>query len=301
MGHYAVFDVNHKNNTIGASYLVADILISFLLVTIVKMLHIDFSIFLILFFRYLFCLPLLIIYGVYSRGSKFLCIENIRGLILRSCFGFIGLMMWFLAISEIDISLATALAQTMPIFITILSVFIAGEYVGFRRVMSVIIGFSGVLVLLLPLSPELNLWGVIYALLASLFGALMFVYLRIIGRTDPAISTSIWHNSTGIIFAGVLAYCSNGFDVVVNAKDLSAFYLLIALGILASFQQFCLAQSHMYSQASTLAPLQYLSIPLGVTIGILLFNEEITVKYVIGTAIIIASTYYILVREQTKK
>ena len=37
MGYYAVFDVNHKNNTIGASYLVADILISFLLVTIVKM------------------------------------------------------------------------------------------------------------------------------------------------------------------------------------------------------------------------------------------------------------------------
>ena len=32
----------------------------------------------------------------------------------------------------------------------------------------------------------------------ALFGALMFVYLRIIGRTDPAISTSIWHNSTGM-------------------------------------------------------------------------------------------------------
>ena len=36
-----MFDVNHKNNTIGASYLVADILISFLLVTIIKTLHID--------------------------------------------------------------------------------------------------------------------------------------------------------------------------------------------------------------------------------------------------------------------
>ena len=296
-----MFDVNHKNNTIGASYLVADILISFLLVTIVKVLHIDFSIFLILFFRYLFCLPLLIVYGVYSRGSKFLSIKNIRGLILRSCFGFIGLMMWFLAISEIDISLATALTQTMPIFITILSVFIAGEYVGFRRVVSVIIGFAGVLVLLLPLSPELNLWGVIYALLSSLFGALMFVYLRVIGRTDPAISTAIWYNSSGIIFAGVLAHYLDGFDVVLNTRDLSTFYLFITLGVLASFQQFCLAQSHMYSQASTLAPLQYLSIPLGVTIGILLFNEAITVKYIVGTAIIIASTYYIFIREQTKK
>jgi drug/metabolite transporter (DMT)-like permease len=72
----------------------------------------------------------------------------------------------------------------------------------------------------------------------------------------------------------------------------------VGLGVVASFQQFFLAQSHVHAEASTLAPLHYLSIPFGVGVGILLFGEIITMKFLIGTAIIIASTYYIFLREQ---
>ena len=43
-----------------------------------------------------------------------------------------GLAMWFLAVAKIDISLATVLLNTMPLFITILSVIIARESVGFE-------------------------------------------------------------------------------------------------------------------------------------------------------------------------
>lgn len=80
-------------------------------------------------------------------------------------------------------------------------------------------------------------------------------------------------------------------------KDLPWNYLL-ALGLLASFQQFCLAESHRYAEASALAPFHYLAIPMGITFGVILFNETITLKFMIGTLIIIASNYYILVREK---
>ena len=291
-------DLTQKNNKVGGLYLIAEIFVTFVLASIVKILQPDFSVFLILFFRYLFCLPLLVAYAVYTRGYNFLKIQNIKGLALRSSFGFIGLLMWLLAITKIDISLATALLMTMPIFITGLSVVIAKEQVGVRRLGSVILGFFGVLVLLLPINPELNIWGAIFALLGALFAALMFVYLRILGRSDPPVSTAIWYNSVGIVLAGILTYIFGGFTPLINLDGSQAIYVFITLGVIASFQQFFLAQSHMYAEASVLAPLHYLSIPFAVCVGILFFGEVITVKFLIGTFIIIASTYYIFLREQ---
>ena len=291
-------DLTQKNNKVGGLYLIAEIFVTFVLASIVKILQPDFSVFLILFFRYLFCLPLLVAYAVYTRGYNFLKIQNIKGLALRSSFGFLGLLMWFLAITKIDISLATALLMTMPIFITGLSVVIAKEQVGVRRLGSVILGFFGVLVLLLPIHPELNIWGAIFALLGALFAALMFVYLRILGRSDPPVSTAIWYNSVGVVLAGILTYIFGGFTPLINLDGSQAIYVFITLGVIASFQQFFLAQSHMYAEASVLAPLHYLSIPFAVCVGILFFGEVITVKFLIGTSIIIASTYYIFLREQ---
>ncbi|WP_443639976.1 DMT family transporter [Candidatus Njordibacter sp. Uisw_039] len=293
--------INQSNNKMGALHLIGELAMSFVLASMVKVLQPDFSVFLILFFRYLFCLPLLVAYAIYSRGPKFLSITNIPGLALRTVFGFLGLTTWFLAITNIDISLATALTQTMPIFITGFSVVIAGEQVGLKRLVSVLVGFLGVLVLIFPITPALNLWGVLYALLAAVFSALMFVYLRVLGRTDPAVSTSIWYNFTGLILAGLLTYSLDSFEAVTSLSTPDSLYLLIALGFLASFQQYFLAQSHMYAQASILAPLHFLAIPFGIGVGILLFDEIITLKFLAGTAIIIASTYYIVLRQQANQ
>ncbi len=129
----------------------------------------------------------------------------------------------------------------------------------------------------------------------------MFVYLRVLGRTDPAVSTAIWYNVTGVILAGLLAYTLNDFKPLVGLSTPDSLYLLIVLGVLASFQQFFLAQSHMYAQASMLAPLHFLSIPLGIVIGIVFFDEVITLKFLLGSAIIVASTYYMLMREQANQ
>ena len=292
--------ISQSNNKLGAVFLIGQIVMSLVLASMVKVLQPDFSVFVILFFRYLFCLPLLVAYAIYTRGAQFLNISNIRGLALRTGFGLLGLTMWFLSIIFLDISLATALSQTMPIFITGLSVLIAGEKVGLKRSTSVLVGFLGVVVLIFPLTPTVNLLGVFYALLGAFFSALMFVYLRVLGRTDPAVTTAIWYNSTGVVLAGIIAFSFDGFDAIQQLPSLTPLYLLIALGVCASFQQFFLAQSHMYAQASMLAPLHFLAIPLGIGIGIMFFNESITLKFLMGTVIIIASTYYIVMREQAK-
>ena len=287
---------------IGVIFLIIELILSFFIASIVKLLEPNIPIFQILFYRYLLSLPLLVIYGFFKHGSKILQVNNVRLLLLRIICGFLGLAMWFLAVAKIDISLATVLFNTMPLFITILSAIIALERVGLRRSIAVITGFFGVIFIVLPINTSFDFWGVLYAILGAIFAGLMFVFIRMLGKTNASIPTAIWYNSFGVVISAIILLLSghnldNSFSLLMH-KDLPWGYLL-ALGLLASFQQFCLAESHRYADASALAPFHYLAIPIGVAFGVILFNETITAKFLVGAVIIIASNYYILFREKT--
>ena len=288
--------------TVGVIFLIIELILSFFIASIVKLLEPNIPIFQILFYRYLLSLPLLVIYGFFKHGSKILQVNNVRLLLLRIICGFLGLAMWFLAVAKIDISLATVLFNTMPLFITILSAIIALERVGLRRSIAVITGFFGVIFIVLPINTSFDFWGVLYAILGAIFAGLMFVFIRMLGKTNASIPTAIWYNSFGVVISAIILLLSghnldNSFSILMH-KDLPWGYLL-ALGLLASFQQFCLAESHRYADASALAPFHYLAIPIGVAFGVILFNETITAKFLVGAVIIIASNYYILFREKT--
>jgi drug/metabolite transporter (DMT)-like permease len=288
--------------TVGVIFLIIELILSFFIASIVKLLEPNIPIFQILFYRYLLSLPLLVIYGFFKHGSKILQVNNVRLLLLRIICGFLGLAMWFLAVAKIDISLATVLFNTMPLFITILSAIIALERVGLRRSIAVITGFFGVIFIVLPINTSFDFWGVLYAILGAIFAGLMFVFIRMLGKTNASIPTAIWYNFFGVVISAIILLLSghnldSSFSLLMH-KDLSWGYLL-ALGLLASFQQFCLAESHRYADASALAPFHYLAIPIGVAFGVILFNETITAKFLVGAVIIIASNYYILFREKT--
>ena len=287
---------------VGIFYLISELILSFFIASIVKLLEPNIPIIQILFYRYLLCLPLLIVYGLSKHGIIVLLVNNIKLLLLRIICGFLGLAMWFLAVAKIDMSLATVLFNTMPLFITILSVIIAREVVGLRRSLAVLTGFFGVVFIILPINGSFNFSGVIYSLLGAIFAGLMFVFIRMLGRTNASIPTAIWYNSFGV-FASLIIFfiIENNFYyslAILVHKDLPWNYLLV-LGFLASFQQFCLAESHRYADASALAPFHYLAVPIGIAFGVILFKETITVKFITGAVIIVASNYYIFVREKT--
>ena len=282
---------------LGASALVGEIAFTFVIAALVKLLYPAVPIFAVLFCRYLFCLPLLFAYGGFQRGRDVLQINDWGVLTRRIVCGILGLTTWFLAVGLIDISLATALAQTMPIFITILAAPLLGEVVGWRQVGAVLAGFAGVLVLLGPVEVGGNLAGIAYGLACPFFAGLMFIYLRKLGPGESPVSTALWYNMTGVLFAFVLGMVDGSMAALVGGSlTADAWLMLVAVGVLASFQQFLMAASHVFAPASVLAPVHYVAIPIGVVTGIVFFGERITPSFVAGMAILLLANYVVLVR-----
>ena len=156
-----------------------------------------------------FIIALLFLLGWHQRKRDLLQVGQIKTLIARIVVGMLGLSTWFNAVIYLPISLATVLAQTMTIFITILAPLMLAETVGPRRIAAVLFGFVGVVVLVNPMadSPVLAVApvGLFFGLAAPFFAALMFIYLRKLGTSEAPISTTLWYNLAGTLVFFILA------------------------------------------------------------------------------------------------
>ncbi|MGB2509140.1 MAG: DMT family transporter [Candidatus Puniceispirillaceae bacterium] len=282
------------NLPMGVVLSIGEILFTVAIAALVKLISGDISVFMILFFRYFFCIPLLLLTALLQRGRAAFRVESRINLAIRSAMGLGSFGCLFAALQTIDLSKMTALLQTIPVFVTLLAPFLLGETVGWRRRMAVAIGFIGVVLIIDPSTGNWLNKGVLLGLASPFFGALMLLSLRRLGQTDHPSTTALWYN---IIGAAVFFGVSVSLDIAwPDTADILV--LLCLIGVMSSFQQFFLAHSYKLAPASVLAPLRYLSVPFGVGASVIFFDEILTPSFFIGTAILISASFFILKRTQ---
>ena len=282
------------NLPMGVVLSIGEILFTVAIAALVKLISGDISVFMILFFRYFFCIPLLLLTALLQRGRAAFRVESRTNLAIRSAMGLGSFGCLFAALQTIDLSKMTALLQTIPVFVTLLAPFLLGETVGWRRRMAVAIGFIGVLLIIDPSTGNWLNKGVLLGLASPFFGALMLLSLRRLGQTDHPSTTALWYN---IIGAAVFFGVSVSLDIAWP-DTVDILVLLCLIGVMSSFQQFFLAHSYKLAPASVLAPLRYLSVPFGVGASVVFFDEILTPSFFIGTAILISASFFILKRTQ---
>ena len=149
------------------------------------------------------------------------------------------------------------------------------------------------------IDPDSKNWynvGILYIFLGTLFASIMFVALRRLGMTENAVATAFWYNLFGSFVFSVYCISTLTFDHISP----EIWTMLIIIGVMASAQQIFMALSHTYASASSLAPVHYTTIPIGVFLGLLVFDEKIDLNFLIGTFFIVCSTLFILYRERKK-
>ena len=91
------------------------------------------------------------------------------------------------------------------------------------------------------------------------------------------------------------------FNQTEFPNDNALIMFLVLIGIMSSFQQFFLAYSLKMAPVSLLASLRYISVPIGIVVGIFIFDEVISTTFFLGTVIIVFSSFLIIKRETVKK
>lgn len=285
------------NLPLGVTLSIGEVLFTVAIAAMVKLIANDISVFMILFFRYLLCIPLLLLTATFQRGAAAFHVQDKAKLALRSAMGLGSFGCLFAALQTIELSKMTTLLQTIPIFVTLLAPILLGETVGWRRRMAVLIGFVGAVLIVDPTHAEWFNQGVLLGIASPFFGALMLLTLRRLGQTDHPSTTALWYNIIGAaVFFGV---CLSLDIPMPNSENMVL--ILCIIGVMSSFQQFFLAHSYKLAPASVLAPLRYLSVPFGVGASVIFFNEKLTSSFFLGTATLIGASFFILKRSEKNK
>lgn len=274
-------------------FYVGNLMIMVLISSLVKLLSAGYPVSQILFFRYAFAVIPLFLFMCKVHGISSLRTTRYKDHAIRTISGIVALGLFFYALTLIPLAEATMLANTSPIFITVLSIPILAEHIGFRRWGAVVVGFIGVIIISQPGS-EVFGFGSLVALGAAFFAAFVVIWLRVLSDTENATTTSIIYNATGCVVFGLWVLIA-GWTTIQSGFDLA---LLMAIGFSASFQQFFFAVSFRYGEASLLAPFEYLVLVFAAIVGYYFWSEVPPLTSIIGGLVIICSGIFILARSR---
>ncbi len=248
-----------------------------LMYSVVKYLN-HFSVYQIIFFRSLgtliFSIPL-----VYFMKVSFVARNNLL-LIVRAFVGLISMIFFFESIKFLDLGIAVSIRYSSPIFATLLAFFFLKEKF---KISSWIILFSGLagIFIIKDFVFDINLMGLFYALISSIFLGVVFVITAKIGNSENTFTIINYFMVISLIFTGFISY-----NDWINPSVIELLLLLFS-GMLGFVGLLFLTKAFQNEKVNIISPIKYLEVVFSVLIGIFWFDETYTFWGLIGIFLIL--------------
>ena len=241
----------------------------------------DLNTFEIMFFRSLIGLVIVLIISFFAGTLRQIKADRIGLHVLRNTAHFTGQNLWFLAVAFIPFSQLFALEFSTPIWVALLAPLFLGETLTRRRLLSVVIGFTGVLIVARPDLNNLN-----PAILAAMACAICFA-CSLMTTKKLTIDQSI----TCILFWLTLMQLGMGVAAVTVTGGVSLplgidYVWVLTVGIGGLTAHFCITKALALAPAIVVIPLDFLRLPLISLIGFLAYNEAFEWAVVLGAILI---------------
>lgn len=257
---------------------------------VVKHLGSTYSAIQILFFGAIMSFPLVSFISLADREGGSLRPRQPLWVILRSVCMVLGTVSAFYAFTVLPLAQTYAILFATPLLVTLLSIPMLRERVGFHRMAAVIVGLIGVLVVLRPGQEPLSL-GHLAALLSAATGALTSIITRKVGGSERPLLMLLFPMLGNVIVMGALLPF---VYLPMPLHDLGFLSIIAVLGLAAAF---LMIHAFRAGEAVIVAPMQYSQIIWATGYGYLLFAETLDGPTFAGASIIIASGIYIVLRE----
>ncbi len=274
-------DVSPK--LVGASFMLLWALSFSSAMVFAKALSPDVSNIIILFMRYFFGLTFFSPFIYHAGIQGFKTSRPILHL-LRVCFVGAAMGCTYYAYRNLPLDLATSIGMTGPLFTTVLSMLLLKDRVSFEKWVLIIFGYLGVLVMVRPHELPVGT-GVWVELLANLFAALSIICVKTLSRTESTLTIMLYANTVTTLIAGLLAM---SIWETPSTQDL---ILLMIIGGLGVFSQYCSVTALRYANPSFLAPFEYTRLCFAIPVGYLVFQEIPTMWTLFGSLMIIGGTF----------
>jgi drug/metabolite transporter (DMT)-like permease len=249
------------------------------------------STFELVFYRFAFGLPPLLVWIAWSGNFGAWRTRRPLAHLWRAAAGLATMVLAFSALRYLPLAESTTIGFAAPLFAVMLSALVLGEAVGRHRWSAVALGLVGVLVVMRPEASQLPTPGLLLALLAAFGVGVTTITIRQIGKTEATQTTVLWFSLISMLAVGTL------MPFHAELHDGRGWLILFALGSFGGIAQLLLTASLRFAPVPVVVPFDYTQLLWAVLLGWLIFADRPPATTWIGAAIIVASGLYTLYRE----
>lgn len=283
-----------SKNQLGIIYMILSVISFSVMDIIVKLMSDDYPTGQLIFFRGIFGLiPILFIIPK-NRFKNLLETQKIKLHLVRAFGGAFAMTFLYLGLKYLPIADAITISFAAPIFATIFSILFLNETVRFIRWFAIILGMTGVIIVLKP-GTDLFTYYSFYPILFCLGFATISIAIKKLSKTEPDYLIALYFTFVLILFGIISIYFG---WVPIKAEDI---VFLIMIGLSGSIGNIFLTKSIREADVSLVTPIKYLSLVFAILAGIFIFNEKLSYLTVAGACLIIISSFVIFKRESIKK
>ena len=260
---------------------------------ILKLLSQDLEPLMVGFLRYalgmLVILPTVLRLGVASLRPKAPKLQFARGVLHTA-----GIILWFAALPTVKLAELTAIGFSGPIFVCLGAVLFLGERMTVARWVSVLLGFFGVLLVVLPSEGEAFTSisrGTLLMLGSVPLFAASFLVAKILTRSERTEVMVLWQHvwTAALMLPFGLALWTN--------PSAWQWAILVFCGFLGAGGHYCMTRSFRRADISAVQPVKFLELIWATLLGLAMFGNLPTGATVLGGIVIMASTLWLARRE----
>lgn len=246
----------------------------------------------IVFFRNFICILLLLPFMLHAGRTMFQT-AHLKSHLWRSAIGICGMQSWFYCISVLPLNQATALSYTSPLFTTLFAAFYLKEHLTRARVLALIIGFAGAMVILRPDPAHFDSRALV-VLFATSMWAIAGIMVKTLTRTEPPLRIVFYMS----IFMSLLAL--GPAMLHWQWPDVRQSGILFILAVCSLGAQLALAHAFKRAEVASLMPYDFGRLIFTGLFAYIAFSEMPDPISWLGAAIIIGSAAYLTRRESKR-
>ena len=211
----------------------------------------------------------------------------------RNGFHLLGQAAWVYSLSVLPLAMVFAIEFTLPVWTALLATLFLGERMNGARLVMLLCGIAGVLVILRPGMQEIQPAALI--MLLGAFGfAVQMIGTKRLSRTDSPWAVLFWMSVLQSPLC--LAVAWPGWVT----PDWSHLPWLIAIGCGHFAAHYCITRSLKLADASVVVPVDFFRLPLIAIVGAIAYGEPLDPMVMLGAVIIFVGTYFGLARESRR-
>lgn len=246
--------------------------------------------------------PVLLIYALRGELMEAVRTTRVFGQLGRGALSVAGMFSNFSALQRLPLADATAISFASPLITVALAAIILKEKVRVYRWTAVVVGFAGVIVMLIP-HLDLSLYATAGAMSVATIGSLFALFSAFCNAGTVIQTRRLTQSETtsSIVFYFSLVTALAGLVTLPfywHTPTGSELLMLIATGVFGGIAHIFLTESYRHAPASVVAPFDYSSMLWALLLGYWLFGELPTGLVYAGACIVAGAGLFVIWRER---